>query len=96
MMRIVILLLLAVVFILGIVIGYYNAQPVTFNYLFGSMQLPLIALLAAEFVCVALLTLLVVMGRILALKAESLRLRRQLRAAESELSTLRNLPVKDA
>lgn len=96
MLRIMILLVLSAVFVLGIVIGFHNAQPVVFNYLFGSVQLPLIALIAAEFVCVVVLTLIVVMARIVALKAESLRLRRQLRAAESELSTLRNLPVKDA
>lgn len=96
MLRILILLLLGAVFIFGIVIGYYNAQPVVFNYLFGSLQLPLIALIAAEFVCVVLLTLFVVMARILAYRADALRLRRQLRAAESELGNLRNLPVKDA
>lgn len=96
MLRILILLLLALVFAAGIVIGYFNSQLVVFNYLFGTFELPLIALIVCEFILTVLLTLLVVAMRILALKAEALRLRRQLNAAEGELRTLRNLPLKDA
>lgn len=96
MLRILILFFLSFVFGLGVIIGFYNAQPVVFNYLFGSMQMPLIALIAGEFLIAVTLTLLVVMGHVFALKAESLRLKKQLRSAESELKNLRNLPLKDA
>lgn len=96
MLRILILTLLAVVFATGIVIGYFNSQTIVFNYLFGTLELPLIALIVGEFVFVVLLTLLVVAARIVALKTETMRLRRQLNAAEGELRTLRNLPLKDA
>lgn len=96
MQRILILILLVIVFGLGVIIGFYNAQPVSFNYLVGSIQLPLIALITGEFVVAVLLTLLVVMGRILGLKAETRRLKKQLRNTESELKNLRNLPLKDA
>ena len=96
MLRIFILILLVLVFGTGVVIGFYNAQPVVFNYLFGSMQMPLIALIAGEFIVAVALTLLMVGTRILGLKAEARRLRKQLVAAESELKNLRNLPLKDA
>jgi uncharacterized integral membrane protein len=96
MLRIFLLMLLVMIFAFGIVIGFYNAQPVTFNYLFGITQLPLIALIAGEFIVAVVLTLLVVMGRIIALKAEARRLRKRLGGAEGELRNLRNLPLKDA
>lgn len=96
MLRIILLGLLTALFALGVVIGYYNAAPVTFNYLFGSIQLPLIALVAGEFVVAVLLTLLIVGGRILSLHAEARRLRKQIAAAEGELKNLRNLPLKEA
>lgn len=93
MPRIITLAFLTLVFGLGVVIGFYNTQTVVFDYLLGSVQLPLIALIAGEFIAVVLLTLLVASARILALKAETLRLRKSLNSAESELKNLRNLPV---
>lgn len=86
--------------VLGASIGYFNAQPVKFDYLAGEVEMPLIALVVGEFVIAVLLTLLICLGRMFSLKAEIRRLRKQAQAAEAELKALRELsvatPVKDA
>lgn len=95
MIRLLIVAVLLSVLILGIAIGFYNATPVTFDYLAGQLQLPLIALVIGELVVVALLTLLICGARIISLRAEIRRLRRQVKDAQAELQSLRNLPLKD-
>ena len=95
MIRILIITAIFAVLVFGVAIGFFNAQPVTFNYLAGSVQLPLIALVMGEFFLVALLTVLLCYSRILGLKGEIRRLRRQLKDAQAELQSLRNLPLKD-
>ncbi len=86
-------LLLITVLVLGASIGFFNAQPVTLNYLFGELQLPLFAVLIADFLIAVLLTLVVLSARMFRGNREIARLRRQLRDTESELRNLRNLPV---
>lgn len=93
MLRIVFLLLLGAMLVLGASIGYFNAQAVRFNYLFGEWELPLVALLVADFLVAALVTLAVFGARLLTLRGEIRRLRKQLRDLESELKSLRNLPL---
>jgi putative membrane protein len=93
MWRIVLLILLVAVLVLGASIGYFNAQSVTFNYLLGEWQIPLIALLIADFAFGVLVALAVAATRILGLRLELRRLRGRIREHEAELRTLRGLPV---
>lgn len=93
MLRIVVVMVLAAVFIAGAALGYFNATPVSFNYLFGAVEVRLVVLILFTFVLAALLTLLLCAGRIWSLSGEARRLRRQLRDAETELKNLRNLPL---
>jgi len=93
MWRIVLLVLLVAVLVLGASIGYFNAQSVTFNYLLGEWQIPLIALLIADFAFGILVALAVAAGRILSLRLELRRLRGRVREHEAELRNLRSLPV---
>lgn len=95
MIRILIIGIILLVLVLGVAIGFFNAQPVSFNYLAGTVQLPLIALVMGEFFLVALLTALLCWARIFGLKGEIRRVRRQLKDAQAELQSLRNLPLKD-
>ncbi len=44
MLRALVIAGLIVFLVLGASIGYFNAQPVRFNYLAGEIELPLIAL----------------------------------------------------
>jgi uncharacterized membrane protein YciS (DUF1049 family) len=95
MTRTLIIIALLVMLAVGVAIGFFNAQPVTFNYLAGQIQIPLIGLVMAEFFLVAALTALLCWTRIFGLKGEIRRLRRQLKDAQAELQSLRNLPYKD-
>ena len=93
MLRIVLVMALLAVFIAGAALGYFNATPVSFNYLFGAVQIRLVTLIVFTFVVAAVVTLLLCAGRIWTLSGEARRLRRQLRDAETELKNLRNLPL---
>lgn len=93
MFKTLILIVLIVVLCLGATVGYFNAQPVEFYYLFGSAHLPLIALVIAVFGLAVVLTLALTMARIFGLKREIRRLHRQLRDAQTELRNLRDLPL---
>lgn len=96
MPRILLLILLLVFFIIGGTVGYFNAQPVRFNYIVGEAELPLIGLVVGEFMFAVALTLLVMLGRVLVLKAEIRRLKRQLQNSESELANLRGMSAEAA
>jgi len=93
MSRLLTLAVLLVVLVLGASIGYFNAQPVQFNYLIGSSNLPLIGVLLLAFALGVAVTIITVLARLLGTRFELRRLRKQLREAEGELRTLRNLPV---
>ncbi len=93
MWRMVVLIVLVVVLVLGASIGYFNAQPVVFDYLFGRWEIPLIALLVVDFALGVLIALLVVGARVLSLRMELRRLRSRVRDHETELRNLRKLSL---
>lgn len=93
MLRALLIVVLAVVFVAGATLGYFNADPVHFNYLFGSVEVRLVVLVLFTFVAAALMTLLFCAGRLLSQSGDLRRLRRQLRDAETELKNLRNLSL---
>ena len=95
MIRVLIIGAVFLVLALGVAIGLFNAQPVSFNYIAGTLQIPLIVLVMAEFFLVAAVTALLCWARIFGLKGEIRRIRRQLKDAQAELQSLRNLPLKD-
>ena len=96
MLRFLVIAALVLFLVLGASIGYFNAQEVEFDYLAGTLKMPLIALVIGEFVMAVLVTLLICMGRMLGLKSEIRRLRKQVQGAEAELKTLRELPIREA
>jgi uncharacterized membrane protein YciS (DUF1049 family) len=85
---------IAILFTLGLVISHANNAPVRFDYLVGSLELNQVSLLLFVFGTGVGLTLLACTGRMLALRSDMRRARRQLRDAEAELKNLRNLPVQ--
>ena len=93
MLRILLLILILGFVFLGASVGYFNATEVEFNYLAGTIKLPLIALLVGVFLVSAIFTLLICYARMLVLKAENRSLRKRLKKTESELKTLRDLPL---
>lgn len=95
MIRVLVIVIILLVLAIGVAIGFFNAQPVSFNYLAGTLQIPLIALVMGEFFLVGALTALLCWARIFGLKGELRRIKRQLKDAQAELQSLRNLPLKD-
>ena len=95
MIRALVIGAILLVLVIGVAIGFFNAQPVSFNYLAGTLQVPLIALVVGELFLVGAATALLCWARIFGLKGEIRRLRRQLKDAQAELQSLRYLPLKD-
>lgn len=96
MLRMLGLLLLVVIFCLAAAIGYFNLAPVKFDYLFGTVETHLVLLLLIVFAFAVVFTLLLCGYGMLGQRHEIRRLRRQLRATETELKNLRTLPLKEA
>ena len=94
MLRVLFIALLVLVLCLGIAISFFNAEPVRFNYLAGELQLPLIFLMLAELIIVALITLLLCSIQMVKLSGEARRLKRQIKDQQAELNALRNLPLR--
>lgn len=91
--RLFILLLLLAAFVLGAAVSYYNWAPVTFHYLAGQAELPLIALLLGAFLMGIVVMWLLNLARLFVLSRDSRRQQRQIRELEAELKSLRNLPL---
>src|SRR5690242_18737054 len=91
MWRAIVLALLLFLFVCGGAIGYYNLDPVRFNYLVGSVELPLITLILIELVAVTVVGLVLFAGRVWTLRLEIRGLRKRLTATEDELKNLRSL-----
>jgi putative membrane protein len=86
-------LLLIAAFCLGAAISYYNRADVTFHYLAGQAELPLIALLFGAFLLGIVVMWLLDLARLFVLSRDSRRQQRQVAQLEAELKSLRNLPL---
>jgi uncharacterized integral membrane protein len=84
-------LLLLAGFCLGAAISYFNWARVTFDYLAGQVEVPLIALLLAAFVFGLAVMGLLNLGRVWVLKRDVRKLQSRLSLAETELKNLRNI-----
>jgi lipopolysaccharide assembly protein A len=91
--RLVVALLLVASFCLGAAISYYNWSAVTFHYLAGQAELPLIALLLGAFLVGIIVMWLLTLARTFVLSRDSRRYQRQIRELEAELKSLRQLPL---
>lgn len=91
--RLVTLLLLLAAFCLGAAISYYNWSGVTFHYLAGQVELPLIALLLGAFLAGVVVMWLLDLARLFVLGRDNRRQQRQIAQLEAELKSLRNLPL---
>lgn len=85
------LLLLAVI---GSVLAYLNADGVTFNFYFSSIELPLAVLLFLALTAGALAGVLVSLGMVWHYRRERKRLSQRLKVCEQEIKNLRDIPIK--
>lgn len=95
MSRLISFVLVLTLVLFGLAFAVINAKPVELNYFLATREVPLAMTLVLTLVCGALIGLLFSMGMVIRLKRETLRLRRQIRLAEQEVSNLRNIPIKD-
>lgn len=91
--RLLVVLLLIVSFCLGAAVSFYNWTSVTFHYLAGQAELPLIALLLGAFLGGIVVMWLLTLARMFLQSREVRRQQRQIRELEAELKSLRALPL---
>jgi len=96
MSRLVSVVLVFILAILGLAFAAINAKPVELNYFLATREVPLAMTLVLTLVFGALVGLLFSLGMVIRFKRETLRLRRQIRIVEQEVTNLRNIPIKDA
>ena len=95
MVRLLGFLFLIVLVALGLSFAVLNADPVTLNYYFGFLDVPLSMVVVVSLVTGALIGVLVSMGALLRLKRTRARLRRQLHAAQRDAERVTILPAGD-
>lgn len=80
---------------LGLSFAVLNADPVTLNYYFGFLEVPLSMIVVVSLVTGALIGVLVSMGSLLRLRQTSARLKRQLHTAQRDADRVTILPARD-
>jgi len=95
MKRIITFALLLLVSLLGLSFALINAEPVTLDYYFGTLQAPLSLVVVLAIIIGAGLGVLASLGIVVGQKRELARLRKSAKIAEEEVANLRSLPLKD-
>lgn len=88
--------LVIVALAVGMMFALFNVGSVTVDYLFGSLEISLVALLVLDLLLGLALGALIYLPKQLGLRLELERTRKKLATAELEIRNLRNLPIKDA
>ncbi len=88
-------LILLVIILLGLTFASLNAGQVDFNYYLSTRSISLSLLLVYALGAGLVLGILVTVPAILKVKKESFQLKKRLKQAESEISNLRTIPVKN-
>jgi len=96
MLRLIRNLIVILALIIGIAFGFFNFDPVDVDLLFTSTKAPLAVLLTVVFVIGILVTAVVAIAKIARLKGRLSSAQRRLRDAETEISNLRSMPIRDA
>ena len=95
MLKLIYAALALLLFVAALSFAALNAAPVTVNYYVGQHEIPLSLLLVSALAVGALLGSLVGVARVLRVRREIARLRRESRATEEEVRNLRALPLQD-
>jgi putative membrane protein len=96
MLKLIYAVLALVLFVAALSFAALNSAPVSIDYYVGRVEVPLALLIVAALGIGALLGSLVGLGRVVRVKREMARLRRETRATEEEVRNLRALPLRDA
>lgn len=95
MKRIFLYFLLLSLAVLGMLLARLNADEVTFNFYFSSLNVSLAVLIYAAIVVGAFGGVLLSVALALRARREAGQLRRRLRLCEQEIKNLREIPIKD-
>ena len=94
-MRIIKLLFIFIIMLLGAVFAVLNAEPVVFNYYFGSREMPLSLIITVALGAGIAIGMLSGLGVLLGLKQEIGNLKQRARLAQEEVKNLRNIPLQN-
>lgn len=89
----VLVLVVVLVLVGGLSLGLFNSQPVTFDYLAGRVELPLIALMVLSALLAVLLCALVTVYPFLRHKRRAARLQREVERLRQQESVATRLPA---
>ncbi|NCF10057.1 MAG: DUF1049 domain-containing protein [Gammaproteobacteria bacterium] len=95
MLKLIYAILALALFVITLSFAALNSDPIPIDYYIGQVEIPLALLLVAALGVGALLGSLVGLGRVVRVKREMARLRRESRATEEEVRNLRALPLQD-
>ena len=95
MLKLIYAILALALFVITLSFAALNSDPINIDYYIGQVEIPLALLLVAALGVGALLGSLVGLGRVVRVKREMARLRRESRATEEEVRNLRALPLQD-
>ena len=87
--------LFVIVLVAGLAFFVKNSKEVEFNYIIGTITLPLSLLILLSLVAGVILGLLSVTTLLLRQRRRIARLQQQVQVAEKEVNNLRVMPVKD-
>ena len=90
-----VLLLAGIGLVLTGVFTVLNADPVLFNYYFGSRELPLSLIITIALGIGVVIGMLSGIGMVFGLKRENISLRRRSRLVSEEVKNLRTIPLKE-
>lgn len=79
----------------GILFAVLNYEQVQINYYFGTSQIPLALMLVLFLVIGALFAAFASIGMVLKYKRQIMKLRREAKNTEREVTNLRSIPIKD-
>lgn len=96
MLRLLRTVVIVAALVLGVTFGFFNFDPVNVDLLVGEARVPLVAVLVVDFVIGFAIALLLLMGRVLVLRHDLSRARRELADARTEIRNLRSMPIHDA
>ncbi len=94
--RVLTLVVLVAVVLFAAVFASWNTEVISVDFLFARLELPQSVVIIGALVIGVLVGLLAASLVVLRIVAERRRLRRALRSAEAEISSLRSLPLQNA
>ncbi|WP_455198275.1 LapA family protein [Kaarinaea lacus] len=95
MKRIVIIVILLLVALVGLSFALINAETVTLNYYFDSLQAPLSLIMVIALALGAIMGVVASLWIVIGLKREIAKMRKAAKVSEKEIANLRSLPMKD-